>query len=102
FLLGGSVEVDPDRLHMRQGRVALDLFLEKPAVGQREHVQHVRSGEQDPLPERMITKKRGCPRTGGEDAVTKLSHRPNVAPNGASSGESRGLGWVARLATTIS
>ena len=45
FLVGRRVEVDPHRLDVGQRLVAFDLFLEEPAVGQREDVQHEGSGE---------------------------------------------------------
>ena len=45
FLFGRRVEVDPDRLDVGQCLVAFDLFLEEPAIGQREDVQHEGSGE---------------------------------------------------------
>src|SRR6478752_7663094 len=45
FLVGRRVEIDPHRPDVGQRPVALDLFLEEPAVGQREDVQHEGSGE---------------------------------------------------------
>jgi hypothetical protein len=40
FFRRRRVEVDPDRLHMGERVGAFDLFLEQPAVGQREDIQH--------------------------------------------------------------
>ena len=49
FFLGGRIEIDPHRLQVRELLLAFDFFLYEPAVGQGEHVQHVRSGERDRL-----------------------------------------------------
>ena len=65
FLLGRRVEVDPDRLDVGQRLVAFDLFLEEPAVGQREDVQHEGSGELAARGSRTIHPwMTGCPEDG--------------------------------------
>jgi hypothetical protein len=40
FVGAGAFQVDPHRLQVGQGFEAVDLFLEEPAVGQREDVEH--------------------------------------------------------------
>ena len=84
LFLGRRVEVDPDRLDVGERLVTLDLFLEQPAIGQREDIQHESSGEQDPArQERTVTQGGRCPRTKSRNAVTKLSHRQGARSGGA-------------------
>jgi hypothetical protein len=85
FLLRRRLEIDPHRAHVGERAGTFDLFLEQPAAGQREDVQHAGSGEHDPArQERTVTVGENSPRTSSSrDAVTNYRIAFAVCASGA-------------------
>ena len=80
FLVGGASRSTQIGWTLASAWCALDLFLEEPAVGQREDVQHEGSGEHDRSLERTITEDGGMSKTAsrrcGDEIIASACRLP--------------------------